>query len=170
MILNPRLADRRWLEGDYLPSLIGRVLYVGVRSYNRGYQRLVKYPELFETVDVDPAQAIYGADIHHVCEAESLVDCGVYDHVALYGLFGMLDSYHRGEIAIVQFIRRMSAIVSRGGTMLVSSGTITLSRIAVHRILNLSLGLGSGFNDIIRFESIPTPEHKPVIIQWSKKE
>ncbi|HUW10154.1 MAG TPA: hypothetical protein VM537_10520, partial [Anaerolineae bacterium] len=60
-----RSVSRAWLEDEYLPSLSGHVLFIGVRKYNAKYHRLVKQPELFETVDPDPKQQKYGAWTHH---------------------------------------------------------------------------------------------------------
>ena len=80
---------RPWLTGDYLPSLSGRVLSVGVGSYTTEYYLLTKNPELFETVDHDMEKALFGSPSgHYTMDFLEFYSPYLYDHVCLYGMLG----------------------------------------------------------------------------------
>jgi hypothetical protein len=80
--------DRRWLEQEYLPQLVGRVLYVGVSSYTTCYWNRVPEPEKFETIDLAENRACFGSPFrHYVGNFLELTPACCYDHIALYGLF-----------------------------------------------------------------------------------
>ena len=87
MNTNAHLTGRDWIEQGYLPQLSGRVLWVGVADYTAHYYKLVKNPELFETIDVLPEREKWGSpNNHHVgdfLEFETIRD---YDHIGVYGL------------------------------------------------------------------------------------
>jgi len=122
------LLDRQWLEGQYLPSLRGSVLFVGVRKYNAGYHKLVQDPELFETVDPDTKQAKFGAPYHHPCTAEELIDGGYcYDHIAAFGLVGCPDSRLREWDDIVTMIKTLATGTTKTLMFGASTDTIPVS-------------------------------------------
>jgi hypothetical protein len=164
-----RLADRRWLEQVYLPSLKGTVLFVGVREYCAGYAKLVQNPETFTTVDPDPEQAKYGGTIHQVCRAEQLVGLGLrYDHVCLFGLFGMRDSLICGK-EIGTFVRLMSSHTAK--TLLYGTSTDTMTLADADHWFRAS-GMGNRLvwpTTLASFLIRPSLEHSPMLIRWKGK-
>jgi len=75
---------REWIEKVYLPSLAGDALFVGVNKATEHYKDLVSCN--YETLDIKPSNARYGAKIHHVCDLLDYPLTRVFGHIALYGL------------------------------------------------------------------------------------
>jgi hypothetical protein len=161
------LLDRQWLEGEYLPSLDGSVLFVGVRHYNAGYHRLVKQPALFETVDPDSTQSQYGAPIHYNCQAETLLwQYRMYDHVCCCGLFGMPDSLLKGP-AVTRFLKSMAMLVKEGGTLLYGTSTDIMPMSEAIQLFD-----NGGFERWAMLKDWvvePSPAHSAVLIRWVRK-
>lgn len=83
------LPDRRWIEKVYLPSLTGRVLYVGVGFYTAHYPVLARGASEFWFLDRDHANADrFGGGRCFCGEFLEHRSAAPYDHVALYGLVG----------------------------------------------------------------------------------
>src|SRR6185436_7696812 len=81
------------LEKDYLPSLHGSVLFVGVGPYTDFYSRCVQTPELYETIDNDPGVANHGSPYgHYVADILNFNPGKQYDHVCMFGILGHKDS------------------------------------------------------------------------------
>jgi SAM-dependent methyltransferase len=89
-------ADRRWLEGQWLPWLAARddvrsILFVGVCWYTRHYPSLVP-GKRFVTLDIDPRAARFGNAGDHVVgdarDVANLLSPGSIDSVVFNGVFG----------------------------------------------------------------------------------
>jgi hypothetical protein len=144
--------------------LYGAVLFVGVREYNRGYHLLVPEPARFETVDVDEKQARYGAPVHHIGTASCLVSDGRrFEHVVLYGLFGMKDSVLSGE-AITAFLSSMQVAVVPGGTLLYGASTDTMSVAEARERFDMA-GF-SGWHELADRLIRPSKAHSEMVIRW----
>ena len=76
---------RKFLEEQYLPNITGRVLSVGVASYTMKYPRMVPDDCQYETIDIKPERAQYGAPRHYIDEFLKH-NQGQYDHIVLIGL------------------------------------------------------------------------------------
>ena len=161
------LLDRKWLEQEYLPELQGSVLFIGVRHYNDGYFGLVQDPDLFETVDIDPAQSQYGSLRHHVCLAEQLICIGrTFDHICAYGLFGMRDSVVDGH-DITCFLNTMKRGVKPGGTLLYGASTDTMTIVEARQRFD-----DADFKswEVLRdWQVQPSPSHSEMLILWVRK-
>ena len=105
------LLDRIWLEQTYLPSLAGDILYVGVRYYTDFYHQLVKTPESFVTVDLDPLVEKFGSPHGHFVDTlENFLNQSgrIFDHISLFGLFGLKDSAVEGKADIINLLNPKS--------------------------------------------------------------
>lgn len=116
------VADERlWLTTEYLPSLKGRVLFVGVDTYNKNHHLLVQNPELFETIDTLPEQAQYGSPYcHHVGDFLEFDPGYLYDHICLFGVMGHAKSKTQNlseDGDNKKAIRHAHELLKAGGTL-----------------------------------------------------
>lgn len=162
------MPQRKWLRTEYLPSLNGTALYIGVRWYCEDYWKLVPDPDLFCTVDIDPAQAHFGSPKnHYVCDATSLLVRSRYDHVSAFGLFGMPDSHLKTPSKIVEFLRLCASAVNDGGTLMFSCGTRTLNMEQVNEICQQLLT--PDWIALKDWTLKPSPEHSEERILWIRR-
>ena len=120
------MADRIWLERDYLPSLKGAVLFVGVEGYTRYYHRLVR--GRFATVDMRPEVAAFGSPGDHVVgDFRGLTCFGEFDHVVLYGLFGQPHSVLQSDSEIADCMRVARSLGREGAGIMIGCSTDTRS-------------------------------------------
>lgn len=121
---------RVYLEKEFLPTLSGRVLFIGVSYYTDFYCNLVQQPELFETLDVIEEVIDDGSPHgHYVCNIMDFTlaaEQPLYDHVVFFGILGHTDS--SWEIietseAIMRCIEKVAMLVHPGGTLLLGPST-----------------------------------------------
>lgn len=123
---------RLFLEKEYLPSLSGNILFVGVNYYTEFYHHLVQTPELFETLDVDENMIQYGnPNTHYVGNLADFKADQLYDHVCMFGIFGHKDS--AWEITtqkeeMIKCISNLHLSLKKGGTLLLGPATQTLTQ------------------------------------------
>lgn len=115
---------RDWLEKNYLPSLSGDVLYVGVGSYTQKYPGLTRNPERFATLDYDPEKALFGSPFaHYTADLLEFKTPKKFDHVSLFGIMGhpptvTTSKYNIiNEMAISQAIFKAHELIKIGGTL-----------------------------------------------------
>lgn len=110
-------ADRSWVENEYLPSLQGRVLYVGVNYYTQHYHTLIK-SGVFESLDSCPERSKYGNtnDAHHNTTILDFKPKGLYDHISIHGCHGY-EGYNIDNTRITEEIGNLSNLVTPGGTL-----------------------------------------------------
>lgn len=120
---------RIFLEQQYLPTLGGRVLFVGVNYYTDFYCNLVQEPHLFETIDVAEDVINDGSPHgHYVCNILDfeLPREELYDHVVFFGILGHTDSdweIIQTEEEIYRCIEKVVGLVKEGGTLLLGPST-----------------------------------------------
>lgn len=120
--------ERKWLTETYLPLLEGRVLFVGVHTYNKEYYNYVKNPELFETIDILPHHLQYGSPyVHHIGDFLTFDPGYQYDHICLFGILGMHDAegYDGGKYTIDSDERVTKALI-QAYALLNKNGTLQL--------------------------------------------
>lgn len=124
--------DRIFLEKEYLPTLQGSVLYVGVGSYTAFYHKLVKDPTEFETIDVLKEVAHFGSPNRHwigdIRDLAAEYDVQ-YNHVALYGNFGFGKGANpptvvATKLQIIKCLEAADELLLTGGTLLVAPGMV----------------------------------------------
>ncbi len=87
--------DRRLLEKEILPYYaaapgFSRVLFVGVKSYNKVHEELFRGRE-FVTIEPDPELAQFGAKRHHVDVVQNIAKYeapGSFDAIFMNGILG----------------------------------------------------------------------------------
>lgn len=122
------LADRQWLEKEYLPTLSGDVLFVGVQAYTDFYHLLAPQAH-FTTVDVNPMVAQFGSPHRHfVGTLDDLFDDDLepYDNIILYGLFGLDESYIKEPFEIQTLLVRCVLHLRNDGRVLFANSTDTM--------------------------------------------
>lgn len=135
---------RIFLEKEYLPSLDGRVLFVGVNYYTDFYPQLVKKPNLFETLDVSETVIEHGSPHGHyvgnIVDFEADPDC-LYDHVCFFGIIGHPDEWDilKQKEEIIKCIKVLDSLVKRDGTLLLGPATVTLTKEWWDEIYNLDI-------------------------------
>ena len=115
---------RMWLENTYLPSLSGRILYVGVGSYTQHYPSLTQTPLGFMTLDYDEEKVCFGSPYGHYTEDlfQFQLDSS-FDHVSLFGIMGhppavVTSKYNIiDEETISKAFYRADQLVKTGGTL-----------------------------------------------------
>ena len=128
------LDDRNWLTTKYLPSLEGRILFVGVNYYNDGHHKLVKTPETFETIDLLPERVQFGSPYkHHVGDFLEFDPGYKYDHICLFGIMGHLGNFANGQFfnidtndLITQSLEHANKLLKVGGTLQVGPNRISV--------------------------------------------
>lgn len=118
---------RLYLEHEYLPSLDGSILFVGVNYYTDFYHRLVKSPEMFETVDVSETVIEHGSPhVHHIGDIRDFAGKR-YDNVVFFGILGHDDDWDiiKDEGGIDRCFAALDALVKPGGTLLLGPATVT---------------------------------------------
>jgi SAM-dependent methyltransferase len=111
-------ADRRALEQIILPDLarrsdIQRVLFVGVAWYTESYERFFFRKRAYWTLDIEPAQALFGAPGgRHIVDSAANVSAhfaeGCLDLIICNGVFGWgLDDRDDVERAFDGFYRAL---------------------------------------------------------------
>lgn len=120
---------RIFLEQQFLPTLAGRVLFIGTTYYTDFYCNLVQNPELFETVDVAEEVINDGSPHgHYVCNILDfeLPREELYDHVVFFGILGHTDSdweIIQDDDEILRCIVKVAGLVKPGGTLLLGPST-----------------------------------------------
>jgi hypothetical protein len=119
-----RQPDRAYLRRSVLPALArnrpARLLFVGVRGYTRGYDKLFrKAGTEFWTSDIDPAAAAYGARGRHVTadirRIDEVFSAAFFPVVVMNGVFGWgVDDPAHMEQALVATER----VIAPGGFLL----------------------------------------------------
>lgn len=113
---------RIYLENEYLPTLSGTTLFVGVNYYTDYYHLLTKNPEKFETLDILDAVITHGSPYkHYVCNILDFKSQGyMYDNVCFFGILGHLDEWDvlKNEVDAVATIKLLDSLVAPGGTLL----------------------------------------------------
>ena len=109
---------RKFLEMVYLPQITGRVLSVGVASYTMKYPRMVPSDCQYETIDIDPERAQYGAPRHYVGDFLKH-EKGLYDHVVLMGL-----DPHNMPDGVTDWLKWQSELMYHAWVMLRVNGSV----------------------------------------------
>lgn len=134
---------RIFLEKEYLPTLAGRVLFVGVNYYTDFYHRLVQKPELFETVDILESAIEHGSPYkHYVCNIMDFKNEGyVYENVCFFGIIGHGTDWDiiKQQEEIIKCISILDSLVQVGGTLLLGPATITTGNEFWETIFNLPI-------------------------------
>jgi hypothetical protein len=119
------IPARTWLEQTYLPSLSGKILYVGVGSYTTHYHCLTKSPNQFATLDFDKEKACFGSPyIHYVADFLTFPADLLFDHVSLFGVMGHPPTVTTSkytildESSICQALQQADRLTKIGGTLL----------------------------------------------------
>jgi len=120
---------RIFLEEQYLPTLGGRTLFVGVNYYTDFYHLLVQTPELFETLDVMESVVEHGSpNVHYICNILDFKNQGyLYDNVCFFGIIGHPDDWDiiKQKEEIIKCIEVLDSLVKVGGTLLLGPATVT---------------------------------------------
>ena len=141
-----RAGGRPWLEQVFLPLLEGSVLSVGVGSYTGFYHKLVKNPELFETMDILAEVVRYGSPYtHYLGDLRYFKsDHSPYDNVVMYGIFGcgpraIPPSSIVDAEGVMEGLTAADQCVRPGGTLMVCPGMIEYSAEFWEEIFKLPL-------------------------------
>jgi hypothetical protein len=119
--------ERLWLTKTYLPSLEGRILFVGIAVYNADYYKMVKDPSLFESIDFDPRVKPYGSPYAHYTEDFLTFDPGyLYDHICLFGVLGKHYDARSGELYNVDTQEKITKALEHATKLLKPNGTLLL--------------------------------------------
>lgn len=111
----PDLPDRRWIEREYLPSLRGRVLYVGMDFYTAHYPELATGATEFVFLDRgDSAERHPHLGVVH-CDFLDYRPTAPFDHISLYGLVG----FGTPESVVPDQIAHADAMLRGGGTLMI---------------------------------------------------
>jgi hypothetical protein len=130
------LKDRNYLEKEYLPSLKGTILFVGVDWYTDHYHLLVKDPLLFTTIDIDPKKNIYGSPYNHFCEDFlKMTNDKKYDNICIYGLFG-LSHLITDFLVIDMFYEKALKLLNDNGSLLIGSSSFAMDKNKLFNYLN----------------------------------
>lgn len=113
---------RIYLENEYLPTLSGATLFVGVNYYTDFYHHLTKDPEKFETLDILDTVIPHGSPYkHYVGNILDFESQGyLYDNVCFFGILGHADDWDilkSGDEAVAT-IKLLHQLVKPGGTLL----------------------------------------------------
>lgn len=110
---------RVYLEKEYLPSLSGSILFVGVNYYNNFYHRLTKNPELFETLDVIEDRIEHGSPYtHYIGNIIEFAGADYkYDNVCFFGILD--DDWDKTEKGVDKTMEVLDKLVRPGGTLLI---------------------------------------------------
>ncbi len=125
--VNAHIAnDRKWLKHEYLSSLEGTILFVGVNYYNEDYYKYVKTPETFETIDLLPERSKFGSPYkHHVGDFLQFDPGYKYDHICLFGVMGQECDLSE-EKAVTQALVNATKLLKIGGTLQVGPNKISM--------------------------------------------
>jgi hypothetical protein len=115
---------REWLENSYLPSLSGKILYVGVGDYTQKYPFLTQTPKQFVTLDYDIEKASFGSPFgHYSCDLLTFQTDTLFDHVSLFGIMGHPSTVTTSKYNILddttisEAIYQADLLVNKGGTL-----------------------------------------------------
>jgi len=110
--------DRHWLTSEYLPSLDGRILYIGINDYTNHYHSLVKEGSVFETLDSCPIRSGFGntSFIHYNVSVQVFDPKYLYDHVSMHGCHGY-KGHNINNSNILKDIVKLDSLVGVGGTL-----------------------------------------------------
>ncbi len=118
---------RIYLENEYLPTLKGKMLFVGVNYYTEFYHSLTRDPELFETLDVEENVIEYGSpNVHYIGNVLDFKGNGyMYDNVCLFGVLGHMDDWEilKKREEVIKCVQLMDSLVKTGGTLLLGPST-----------------------------------------------
>jgi hypothetical protein len=109
--------DRLWIEQVYLPSLYGTILYVGVAPYTAHYYKLIPESAAWHTLDMNP-RAMDKKAITHTQGDFLTTDLPMYDHIALYGLWGTKGKHNEPKY-IRACIQKALTILNPEGTLMI---------------------------------------------------
>ncbi len=120
--------DREWLTKEYLASLTGKILFVGVNYYNAEYYKFVKNPETFETIDLVPERAQFGSPYkHHVGDFLEFDPGYKYDHICLFGVMGQHCDISE-EKTVTEALVHATSLLKIGGTLQVGPNKISMPK------------------------------------------
>jgi hypothetical protein len=127
------LPERQWLIKKYLPSLSGKILFVGVNDYNAEYYKYVRTPEGFETLEILAERARYGSPYtHHIGDFLNFDPGYKYDHICLFGVLGLPAGTPKvnesvytivDENTLTQALVHANDLLSIGGTLQLGPST-----------------------------------------------
>lgn len=121
---------RVYIEKTYLPSLAGKILFIGTTYYTDFYYKLVQTPETFETLDVLESAAEFGSPyMHYICNVSNFYANDLYDHVCFFGIFGHNAPWEitTNENEMRNVIIKLAQLVKVGGTILIGPALQTLA-------------------------------------------
>lgn len=161
--MRKRLPGRIWVEEEYLPSLDGSVLYVGVEYYTNSYHERVKNPEGFRTVDIKPELAKHGSPFGHlVGNFLEYPEDEKFDNVAMYGIFGSPHLWTSDLEVIREIHTKGFRLLRDGGTLMTGPN--------FHR--NISMEQWDKTFSEPPFEGKEVILHKPIrnnVVWWGRK-
>lgn len=108
------LPDRQWIEKEYLPTLDGRVLYVGVDFYTAHYPSLATKASEFVFLDAGDSVLLHGGPTGIRADFFDHLPERPYDHISLYGLVGHGTPVER----MPEQIAHADRMLSPGGTLM----------------------------------------------------
>jgi len=111
---------REWLMYEYLPSLFGRTLFVGVNSYTKFYSQLTPEPTLFETIDIDDDRGrLGGSEYKHMVGNFNELDVTEhqYDNICLFGIHGYT-GFNIYNDKVIEDLIYADKLLSKNGTLL----------------------------------------------------
>jgi len=164
------LEDRLWIEKEYLPKLVGTVLYVGINYYTDFYHELVPNPNTFVTVDLDPKVAQFGSPYGHYIDdvIHFLETCNCrFNHISIFGLFGCGHSVVKDRTIILNILNKCYDNVTPGGTINFGTSTDTFSVEDSHRFIGDSKL--KHLSPITSFVCKPSHIHSNVFMFWGAK-
>lgn len=163
------LVDRVWLEKTYLPSLSGKILFVGVRPYTSFYHELVSKSSQFITIDKDPGVVNYGSPFFHITDdIEKFLENNfdTYNHISFNGMCG-LPHVMCDKDKIIKIVNLCIDRILLYGTFQFGSSLETLNMDDMNDIIlrskmkNLSV--------ITQFVCRPSDRHSEMFTLWGSK-
>ena len=117
----PYKPDRKWLIFDYLPKLEGSILYVGVNTYNNFYNKIVKDPSKYFTIDISPERSKKGSNQDYTENnfVGNLKSHNIkYDNVCLFGIHGFNGYEIHNEDTYLDLVHTHENLLKKGGTLM----------------------------------------------------
>jgi hypothetical protein len=119
--------ERHWITHSYLPSLKGRVLFVGVATYTKNYHKYATQCTHFETLDFDPKTAPYGSpQKHYVADFLKFNPGYLYDHISIFGVLGHHFDARSKELYNIDSQKKITAALKAACQLLKPNGTLLI--------------------------------------------